>query len=354
MLQIQKIEFESDDILDRLIPIYDTKHGKMINARELHFALGVKKKFSDWIKLYIKDYSGYNYGLTENDPPNPEEYDFFSFEIPASHQSGKKIEYYLSLDIGKEIALMTRSVVGKEVRKYFINAEKTLMKMTKVLSDTDKTPEQKIAEALVLSQQILAQKEVEVKRAIRNKEYNKKVNVKLRREIKELKKNNIDNNILSEKEETIEFLEGSIERLEDQNAQLKARLNHLISIKLDGKSILNAFAVVDVARRQRFALNAHGKEKAKIQAYVFRKDAITNSGIILNNDPGKTLVENINVEDMEKAVVVYIAALRKLINNEELFEDLFEVQLKRANEFLGKIEFERRNSEELTEEEIQF
>ena len=53
-------------------------------------------------------------------------------------------------------------------------------------------------------------------------------------------------------------------------------------------------------------------------------------------------------------MIVYIAALRKLINNEELFEDLFEVQLKRANEFLGKIEFERRNSEELTEEEIQF
>ena len=41
------------------------------------------------------------------------------------------------------------------------------------------------------------------------------------------------------------------------------------------------------------------KEKAKIQAYVFRKDAITNSGIILNNDPGKTLVENINVEPVD-------------------------------------------------------
>ena len=39
MLQIQKIEFESEDILDSLIPIYDTKHGKIINARELHFAL---------------------------------------------------------------------------------------------------------------------------------------------------------------------------------------------------------------------------------------------------------------------------------------------------------------------------
>lgn len=352
MLQIKKIEFQSDDILDRLIPIYDTKYGKMVNARELHFALGIKKKFSDWIKMYTKDYSGYNYGSTEVDPDNPEEYDFFSFKIPATKGAGRKIEYYLSLDIGKEIALMTRSVTGREVRKYFINAEKTLMKMTKVIADTSKTPEQKIAEALVLSQEILAQKEIEIKRAIRNKEYNKKVNIKLRREIRELKKGNINSEILSQKDETIEFLEGNVERLEDQNAQLKSRLNHLISIKLDGKSILNAFALVDVARRQRFALNSHGKEQAKVKAYVFRKDAITNAGIILNNDPGKTLVENINVEDMGKAVVVYIAALRKLINNEELFEELFETQLKRANEFLGKIEFERANSEELIEEEI--
>ena len=100
--------------------------------------------------------------------------------------------------------------------------------MTKVIADTSKTPEQKIAEALVLSQEILAQKEIEIKRAIRNKEYNKKVNIKLRKEIRELKKGNINSEILSQKDETIEFLEGNVERLEDQNAQLKSRLNHLI------------------------------------------------------------------------------------------------------------------------------
>lgn len=355
MLQIEKVKIESNEVFDKLIPIYDTNHGKMVNARELHFALGIKKKFSDWIKFYTKDYSGYSYGTTTIQPEHPEEFDYFSYEVPATQGIGKKIEYLLSIDIGKEIAMMTRSIMGKEVRKYFIEAEKTLVKMQKVLVNPEKTPEQKIAEALLLSQEILAQKEIEIKKAIRNKEYNKRVNMNLRKEIKELKKNNagIDiDKILSDKEEKIEYLEGSVERLEDQNAQLKARLNHLIAIKLDGKSILNAFAKVDVARRQRFVLNNNAKEQAKVKAYVFRKDAILNAGIILNDNPSKSLVDNINVEDMDKAIIAYIEALQKTINNTETFDELFEIQMKRANEFLGKIEFENNCIEESIEEDM--
>lgn len=357
MLEIKKIELPSNEMLERIIPFYDTKFGKMINARELHYALGIKKKFSDWIKLYTKGYSGYNYGTSEEDPNIPEEYDYFVFEIPATQGRGKSIEYYLSIDMGKEIAMMTRSSMGKEVRRYFISAEKALIKMHQVLAKKELSAEEKIAEALLLSQEILAQKEFEIKKANRNREYNKKVNVNLRREIKALKEkiNQLPSSdeklkiILTQKEEEIEFMEGSIERLEDQNAQLKARLNHLISIKLDGKSILNAFAAVDAARRQKFAIGKDAKEKAKIKAYVFRKDAITNAGIILNNDPRKTLVDNINVNDMEKAVIVYISALKKLINDTELFEELFENQLVRANEFLGRIEFEKQEEEEAEE-----
>lgn len=361
MLQIKKIDLPSDEILEDIISFYDTKFGKMINARELHKVLQIKKHFSDWIKMYTRGYSGYNYGSGQIDPVNSEEYDYFSFEIPATQGRGKSIEYLISIDMGKEIAMMSRSVVGKQIRRYFITAEKVLIKMQQTLNNKSLSSEEKIAEALLLSQQILARKDIEIKKANRNREYNKKVNVKLRREIRELKQRiaqlpEQDNDIkaiLAQKEEEIEYMEGNIERLEDQNAQLKARLNHLISIKLDGRSILNAFATVDVARRQRFAINKKAKEEAKVKAYVFRKDAITNAGIILNNDPGKTLVENINVQDMEKAVVVYIAALKKLINNDELFQDIFEIQLKRASEFLEKIEFEKHQTQE-TAEEIEY
>lgn len=362
MLEIKKIELPSNEMLERIIPFYETKFGKMINARELHYALGIKKKFSDWIKLYTKGYSGYNYGTNKNDPDIAEEYDYFSFEIPATQGRGRSIEYYLSINMGKEIAMMTRSAMGKEIRKYFINAEKALIKMHLILKQKELSSEEKIAEALLLSQEILAKKDIEIKKANRNREYNKKVNTILRREIRALKKeldekvnmNNIPdmNDLLLQKEEEIEYMEGNIERLEDQNAQLKARLNHLISMKLDGKSILNAFAAVDSARRQKFAIGKDAKNKAKIKAYVFRKDAILNAGIILNNDPGKTLVDNINVTDMEKAIIVYIAALKNAINDTELFEELFENQLARANEFLGKVEFEKQ--QELEENNVDY
>lgn len=360
MLQIKKIDLPSSEMLENIISFYDTKFGKMINARELHVVLKIKKKFSDWIKMYTKGYSGYNYGVEQKDPENPEEYDYFSFEIPATQGRGRSIEYLISIDMGKEIAMMSRSAMGKQIRRYFITAEKVLIKMQQALTNKELSSEEKIAEALLLSQQILARKDIEIKRANRNREYNKKVNVKLRREIRALKEKiaglpEQDNDIkaiLSKKEEEIEYMEGNIERLEEQNTQLRARLNHLISIKLDGKSILNAFATVDASRRQRFAINKKAKEEAKVKAYVFRKDAITNAGIILNNEPGKTLVENINIQDMEKAIIAYIAALKKVINNDELFEELFETQLKRASEFLEKIEFEKRESQDETAEEI--
>ena len=349
MLQINKIELSCGDMLEKIIPIYDTDHGKMINARELHHALGIKKKFADWIKMYVKDYTGYNYGLSDKKVNNAEEYDYFSFDIAAQQKVGRKREYYLSLDIGKEIAMMTRSAMGKEVRKYFISAEKTLVKMNTVLTNKEKTSEEKIAEALLLSQEILARKNLEIKRANRNKAYNKKVNVNLRREIRKLKKSGNDvvlRELLDKKEEEIEYMEGNIERLRDQNIQLRARINHLITIKVDGKSILNALALADVGRRQKFAINEKSKEQAKINAYVFRKEAIANAGIILNSNPKNSLVDNINTCDMEKAVIAYVSALRNLINDSEIFNKIFGDLINRVNVFLNKIEFEKQQQEE--------
>ena len=125
-------------------------------------------------------------------------------------------------------------------------------------------------------------------------------------------------------------------------------------MKLDGRSILNAFAIVDVNRRQKFAANTQAKETAKVKAYTFRKDAILNAGIIVSNEPNKSFVETINVNDLDKALIAYINALRKLINNDELFNELFENQMKRANEFLEKFKFENENNEIEDEKEIVF
>lgn len=365
-MKIEKIALGSDEILEKVMPIYETDFGQMVNARELHKALGAKKKFADWIKNNTKNYSGYNFEKSNKLPKNTEEYDYFLYEIPAQQHRGKSIEYMISLDMGKEIAMMSRCKMGSEIRKYFINAEKTLFKMKAALLKTEMTPEERIAEALLLSQDIIAKSKEEVKKANRNKEYNKKVNVKLRREIRELRKE-IDKlkegssefagvctkSIIEERnilEEQVLFMEGNIELLESECTRLRKRLDNLLKIKIDGRKILNSFATIDVARRQKFALTDDKKEKAKIKAYVFRKESILASGIILNEKPNKSLVDNINIQDMDKAITVYMEALRKLINNEELFQETFEVPISKAKAFLENVEFEKQQ-EELNQDE---
>ena len=83
-----------------------------VNARELHQALGVKKKFADWIKPKLKDTM-----LDEGT-------DYLT--VPQKGIGGKfdSIEYILTLDTAKHIALMSRTAKGKEVRAYFIEVEK--------------------------------------------------------------------------------------------------------------------------------------------------------------------------------------------------------------------------------------
>ena len=364
MLQVEKTYIPNKTgAFEEIVPIYDTVFGKMVNARELWFALAVKKKFADWIKYSTKGYTGYDYEDTENHPNNPEQYDFFLYEVGATKGRGKSIEYMLTLDMAKEVAMMSRSAKAHEVRKYFIKVENAFKAMLITLQNETLSYQEKIAEALIISNNLLAKKDEEIKKANKNKEYNKKVNVRLRREIRELKsklknapienQSNIKT-LLKEKEKEITYLEDLCESLEDKHTRLQSRLNHLLSMKLDGRSILNAFAIVDVNRRQKFAASTQAKETAKVKAYTFRKDAILNAGIIVSNEPGKSFVETINVNDLDKALVAYINALRKLVNNDELFNELFENQIQRANEFLEKFKFENENNEIEDEEEIVF
>lgn len=364
MLQVEKTYIPNKTgAFEEIVPIYDTVFGKMVNARELWFALAVKKKFADWIKYSTKGYTGYDYKDTENHPNNPEQYDFFLYEVGATKGRGKSIEYMLTLDMAKEVAMMSRSAKAHEVRKYFIKVENAFKAMLITLQNETLSYQEKIAEALIISNNLLSKKDEEIKKANKNKEYNKKVNVRLRREIRELKsklknapienQSNIKT-LLKEKEKEITYLEDLCESLEDKHTRLQSRLNHLLSMKLDGRSILNAFAIVDVNRRQKFAASTQAKETAKVKAYTFRKDAILNAGIIVSNEPGKSFVETINVNDLDKALVAYINALRKLVNNDELFNELFENQIQRANEFLEKFKFENENNEIEDEEEIVF
>lgn len=84
-----------------------------VNARELHVFLEVGKDFSNWIKAQIK-----RARLVENR-------DYVSFAQKGEREIGAtvKIEYHLTLEAGKHIAMLSGTEKGFEVREYFIECE---------------------------------------------------------------------------------------------------------------------------------------------------------------------------------------------------------------------------------------
>lgn len=77
--------------------------GSWIEARTLHKELGVKKKFTDWIKERICKYE-----FTEND-----DYKFFPKKGKTSKQGGRPTDdYSLTLDMAKELSMVENNKIG--------------------------------------------------------------------------------------------------------------------------------------------------------------------------------------------------------------------------------------------------
>lgn len=98
-----------------------------VNARELHEFLGSKQDFSSWIKRRLTEY-----GFVEQ----------VDYQAITKFSDGYKkdkngrlidqngmvvpIEYHLTLDTAKELAMVEKNDKGREARRYFINCEKQL------------------------------------------------------------------------------------------------------------------------------------------------------------------------------------------------------------------------------------
>lgn len=104
--------------MTELIPInkadFNGAEINSVNARELHEVLESKQDFSTWIKKRLDEVDAV------------ENVDFIKLhkkmELSKTGQVG--VEYILSTDIAKEIAMLERNEVGKKVRRYFIEFEK--------------------------------------------------------------------------------------------------------------------------------------------------------------------------------------------------------------------------------------
>lgn len=110
--------------MNELIPLHSqTINGNTIetvSARELHSFLGVATRFNDWISTRIKEYD-----FTNNQ-------DFVCFTENSVKPNGGRPsqEYYITLDMAKELSMVERNERGRQARKYFIECEKKLKGQT--------------------------------------------------------------------------------------------------------------------------------------------------------------------------------------------------------------------------------
>ena len=97
--------------MNQLINISTNKEGEsIVSARELYEFLEVKTDFSKWCTRMFE------YGFVEN-----KDYSLVKIGERSAHN---KIDYALTLDTSKEIAMVQRTEKGKQARQYFIDCEK--------------------------------------------------------------------------------------------------------------------------------------------------------------------------------------------------------------------------------------
>lgn len=87
-----------------------------VNARELHAFLENRDHFSTWIKDRISQY-----GFVEN-----QDFVIASGNSEAIRGGHNRLDYFLSLDMAKELSMVERNAQGKQARQYFIDCEKRL------------------------------------------------------------------------------------------------------------------------------------------------------------------------------------------------------------------------------------
>lgn len=94
-----------------------------VDARALHKALGAKRDFSNWIKARIEKYGfveGEDFEKSSmiSNSPNLANGNFKGLRTP--------IEYRLTVNMGKELAMVENNERGRMVRRYFIECERRL------------------------------------------------------------------------------------------------------------------------------------------------------------------------------------------------------------------------------------
>ena len=123
LLEFKKVE-------EGLVSIYESEtKERLINARELYQKLESKRQFSNWIKQRIEHYK-----FVENK-------DFITFNNFVKRGNDinlgtRLIEYYITIDMAKELCMVENNNIGRNIRRYFIETEK---RYRNILNNTNNT-----------------------------------------------------------------------------------------------------------------------------------------------------------------------------------------------------------------------
>lgn len=112
------MRFDAMKVMEKsIVPIYEkncvdgtNEHEQVVNSRELWEALGVKTEYSHWAKRRLADVDA------------EENRDYLTVVKKDGRQT--LIDYIVTMDTAKEMAMLERNEKGKMIRRYFIEAEK--------------------------------------------------------------------------------------------------------------------------------------------------------------------------------------------------------------------------------------
>lgn len=120
-----------------LIPIGTVAMGgteiETVNARELHAFLGVGRDFTTWIKERVAAYGfsqDIDFTIIEAAPQNG-----------GAGSRGLRTEFFITLDMAKELAMVERNEKGREARRYFIACERRAKEARAALATPRNLPE---------------------------------------------------------------------------------------------------------------------------------------------------------------------------------------------------------------------
>ena len=104
--------------MNELIKINSIGYGDVptVSGRELHKALEVKTKYTDWFKRMCE------YDFAENS-------DFVTvlkneYRADGAIMPQKSADHQLTIPMAKEICMLQRTEIGRTIRRYFIETEK--------------------------------------------------------------------------------------------------------------------------------------------------------------------------------------------------------------------------------------